>query len=134
MKSEIRLAHFQGLLQGRHLSPIQHHAGFIWIFMENADRGEAELNQIKLALISTGSEGWKPEELFPNRFSKPKERQEEQRPEDLDPNAAFDYSEVTWRSPSSLKVDELSDLMRQIETINKGTITGEQLGADQGWM
>jgi hypothetical protein len=134
MKSELRLAERQGLLRGRHLSPVQFNATVILHFQDDLLSGEKDFRSIKKALLSLG---WEPSSLFPEYFKAQKKEAEEAAPQQLDPNAVYDYSDVEWVSPSSMGTsEEGAALLAYIEQIKDGSLLGDQVvvNSTQGWM
>lgn len=121
LRSELRLAERQGLLQGRHLSPVQFHAGIVLNFQDNVDRSGRALDDLKRSLVSAG---WKPEVLFPERFPDAKL---EEAPDFTEEGVTFDFSEVDWKSPSDFDPGDFQDLMGQIQGLQRGSLSGDKI-------
>lgn len=141
MAGELRLAQRQGLLCGRHLSPVQFKASVILDWSEHLERvkqaTESELLQVKAALVSSGE--WKPQELFRDWFPAPTNDEDEDGvPKTLDVETeegklGVDYSEVTWKSGREAQ-EEYEALMRQVQGLSSGSVNGVVLRrANREW-
>lgn len=132
LKSELRRAERQGLLQGRHLSPVQFNATIVLNFLDENEKTERHLDELKKALLSTGD--YKPHSLFPNHFEVPKDEAVASSP-DAPLEGDPDYSDVEWRSPTD-NMDEFNRLMAKVAELEVGTMSGDQVAlppGDDGW-
>lgn len=128
MKSQLRLAERQGLLQGRHLSPVQFHAGIVLNLEDGLDKTRHDHASFKNALVAAGAQA---KALFPEYF--PEEKKAEVEEVDFsDAEASYDYSDVEWKSPSDNPA-EFNELMAQVANLTQGTMNGSQFTPDQGW-
>lgn len=128
MKSQLRLAERQGLLQGRHLSSVQFHAGIILNLEDSLERTKHDHASFKNALVAAGAQA---KALFPEYF--PDEKKVESEEVDFsDTEASFDYSDVEWKSPSDNPA-EFDNLMAQVASLAQGTVNGSQFTPNEGW-
>lgn len=133
LKSEVRRAERQGLLRGRHLSPVQFKATIVLEYLDNIDRSERERDDILRALLASGD--YKPHRLFPNFFETPKDDGDEvvDAP-DAPLTGNVDYSDVSWQSPTE-NMAEFERLMGEVAKLQHGKMSGDQLAErpDDGW-
>ncbi len=127
MKSQLRLAERQGLLQGRHLSSVQFHAGIILNLEDSLEKTRHDETSFKNALVAAGAPAKK---LVPEYF--PAEEVAAEEVDFTDTEASFDYSDVKWKSPSD-NPEEFDKLMAQVASLAQGTVNGSQFAPDQGW-
>lgn len=129
MKSQLRLAERQGLLQGRHLSSVQFHAGIVLNLEDSLEKTKHDHSSFKNALVAAGAQA---KALFPEYFPEEKKAEPEESADFSDLEAQYDYSEVEWKSPSD-NPEEFSDLMAQVANLTRGTVSGSQFPLNEGW-
>lgn len=131
LKSELRRAERQGLLQGRHLSPVQFNAVVVLGYVDSTEKTERHLDELKKALLATGS--YKAHMLFPDNFESPKDEQEESAP-DAPLVGNPDYSDVEWQTPGE-NMAEFQRLMAEVAKLQDGKVSGDQVSTDpdEGW-
>lgn len=121
MRSQIRLADRQGVLQGRHISPVQSKANIILTYLDDIDRNKGNVLALKHAFLSSGLAD--PAKLFPDELGGPK-RKAEPAPDSDDVH--YDYSEVTWKSGGDA-IAEYEQLMQKIGAAQSGILTGDMM-------
>lgn len=124
LKTELRLAERQGLLTGRHLSPVQVQGIQILRLLDEVDRQQARFDLLRTALVAAGAppKGLWPE--FKELFGDVTVEMDD--PAASDPNATYDYRDVEWKGISDAK-QEYEDLMAKVSALHKGRISGEAL-------
>lgn len=131
LKSELRRAERQGLLTGRHLSPIQFNATIILNYIDTNDKALQDLVELKRALLASGS--YNARKLFPDELG-PETETVEDTP-DAPLHGTPDYSDVDWKSPSD-SMEEFEKLMAEVAKLQDGKITGDgfvERDPDEGW-
>lgn len=119
----LRLAERQGLLTGRHLSPVQMLGLVILNHADTIDRAKGDREALKRSLIANGN--FDHEALFPDYFPK---KTEEFNPE---ANVDYDYSGVDWKSPAEA-FDEYQALMQMLGQ-KTGVMSGDQVAEEIEW-
>lgn len=126
MRSQIRLADRQGVLQGRHISPVQSKANIILTYLDDIDRNKGKILALKRAFLSSGLAD--PAKLFPDELGVPKK---EVVPEADGDDVHYDYSGVTWKSGGDA-IAEYEQLMQKIGAAKSGLLTGDMM-AEPEW-
>jgi hypothetical protein len=127
MRSHIRLAERQGILQGKHLSPVQTKCLIILNFLDDIQRHHDDITALKRSLLSSGLA--EPAKLFPQEFNP--EVKELSEVED-DSTVNFDYSDVTWKSGGDAFA-EYEKLMSQVRAAQSGRMSGAELVERPEW-
>lgn len=124
------MADRQGLLIGRHLSPVQFKGTIILEYLAQREKATENVDSIKRSLLSSG----KPiddeqvdrlQRMFPDLFPAREMSEDEELPE----SGQGDYSEVEWKGPSDA-ASEYQELMAEIAALNQGTMTGDEVTID----
>lgn len=121
MRSQIRLADRQGLLQGRHISPVQSKALVILNYLDDIAHNKDNTLALKRAFLSGGLAD--PVKLFPDELGE--SNKEAERATDGD-DVHYDYSEVTWKSGQD-SFAEYEQLMEKIGSAKSGLLTGDMM-------
>jgi hypothetical protein len=121
MRSQIRLADRQGLLQGRHISPVQTKALIVLNYLDDIERHKQSDLALRRAFLSSGLAD--PAKLFPDELGGAKKKSEEVPDSD---DVHYDYSGVNWKSGGEA-IAEYEQLMRKIGAVQSGTLTGDML-------
>lgn len=132
LEGQIRLAERRGILQGRHISPVQQMALQLLIILDRADAASIRADRIREALL--GANPALARGLYPAYFSS----EESPVPEETtpgpsmmnhDPETAYDFSEMTFEHPRDLKDEDMAMLSRLLG--NKDVTVGGPLGAEE---
>lgn len=124
------MAHRQGLLTGRHLSPVQFKASLILDWIETRGKTADRLDKIRLSLIASGHP--EPHLLFPQEIAAPAPKTvstDEPLP-DATPDTTVRYE---LEAPVEFGEDEYQKLMAEVARNSSGTLTGDDV-ADGGWI
>lgn len=78
---------------------------------------------MRRSLVANG--GFDHRALFPRYFPK---SESDATPDNAPEGAAYDYSEVTWKSPQE-SMDEFERLMGALRKSSSGVVSGDQLSA-----
>lgn len=132
LEAQIRLAERQGILQGRHISPVQQMALQLLIILDRSDTTSLRADRIREALLSANpalARG-----LYPAYFSSEGAPEDGEQPSEHsmmnhDPATAYDFSEVTFEHPKDLKDEDMAMLNRLLG--NKDVTVGGPLGAQE---
>lgn len=131
LKSELRRAERQGLLIGRHLSPVQFNATIILNYIDNSEKALRDLVELKRAMLASGD--YNARKLFPDEFGPETEAVEDSPDKPLHGNP--DYRDVDWKSPSD-SMEEFDRIMAEVAKLQSGTVTGDgfvERDPDEGW-
>jgi hypothetical protein len=128
LKTHLRLAERQGLLTGRHISPVQAFGLVILNHLDEIAEAKDDIEAFKLSLVANGQFDHKG--LFPEFF--PPETVEIDDKEASNPEAQYDYSEVSWKSGSEAK-DEFERVMAALQKSASGAVRGDQLSTRATW-
>lgn len=134
LRTELRLAERQGLMQGLHLSTIQVRGLEILHFLDEIEKVKAKAERFKLALITTGN--YDPKSLFPEYAMMFKDDPDQKTvvtkevpiedTQSYSEDAVWDYSEVEWKSGSDA-IDEFNALMEKVGSLKNGKLNGGQV-------
>lgn len=127
METHLRLAERQGLLQGKHISPVQAHALVLLRFLDAKDLRRMRTDAVKAALVSSGAASVR--DLWPEWFEDEDEEPTEEGTEAEEEGAAYDYSDVEWKTGGDA-ISEYERLMSQVSQNSKVTITAESTGGE----
>lgn len=130
LKSELRRAERQGLLQGRHLSLVQFNATIILNYLDADEKTSRHHDELNKALLATGN--YPPHKLFPQDFAEPEGSTP---PEDGSLGDNPDYKGVDWMGPSD-SIEEFDRIMAEVAKLQSGKVMGDgfvERGPDEGW-
>lgn len=124
LKTHLRLAERQGLLLGRHLSPVQGKALEVLRLLDLIEKVEGDWAGIKRAMGATGQ--WKWAELFPDFFGQPEKAEEVS----FDTTTSPIVYDVEWKSPRDA-AQEYDKLMSELARNQNGVLSGADVVNEQ---